>query len=214
MQFFRNEKGYTIVLGMVKAIQENKDLLGEIDGLIGDGDHGMNMNKGFTLYEKRYGNQTMSFSQCLLSLGGILLEEIGGSMGPIYGTVFMEMGEAAEDKDVIGLGEFAEICQQGYIGLKDIIEAEPGDKTLIDTLYPAVQALKEAVRQEKTLEEGLKSMQEKAEQGKESTRDLQARYGRSSRLGKRSCGVLDAGAVSCNVLLQAMAEGILQILEE
>ena len=214
METFKNTEGKPILLKMVQVIQENKDYLGQVDGEIGDGDHGANMNKGFTLFEKKYREQDFGFTEGLELLGNVLLNEIGGSMGPIYGTVFMEMGEAAEDKGVIGLGEFAEICQQGYTGLKDIIEAEPGDKTLIDTLYPAVQALKEAVRQEKTLEEGLKSMQEKAEQGKESTRDLQARYGRSSRLGKRSCGVLDAGAVSCNVLLQAMAEGILQIMEE
>ena len=94
---FKNAEGRPILLRMARAIQENKAYLGEVDGLIGDGDHGMNMNKGFTMFEDRFLDQEIGFTQGLEELGAILLGEIGGSMGPIYGTIFMEMAAAARD---------------------------------------------------------------------------------------------------------------------
>ena len=89
MDSFKNKDGKLVLLEMVKGIQVNKDYLGEIDGLIGDGDHGMNMNKGFTVFQARFEKREFSFTQGLYELGMVLLNEIGGSMGPIYGTVFM-----------------------------------------------------------------------------------------------------------------------------
>ena len=86
MTGFQNEAGKPVLLAMVKAIQTNKDFLGEVDGLIGDGDHGMNMAKGFTLFETRFGGEAFSFTEGLEELGTILFSEIGGSMGPIYGS--------------------------------------------------------------------------------------------------------------------------------
>ena len=89
MGAFRNDAGKPVLLRMVKGIQENKAYLGEVDGLIGDGDHGMNMNKGFSVFEERFKDEDFSFSEGLDELGMILLNEIGGSMGPIYGTIFI-----------------------------------------------------------------------------------------------------------------------------
>lgn len=214
MQCLKNSKGQNILLAMVKAIQINKDYLGEIDGLIGDGDHGMNMNKGFSIYESRFAGKEMDFAQGFEALGKILLEEIGGSMGPIYGTFFLDMSDGAIGLEKLGIQEIAEILEKGYLGLKEIIEAEPGDKTLIDTLAPAIAELKKASVTGSTLEAGLNEMKIAAKKGMEATKDMEAKYGRSSRLGKRSCGVLDAGAVSCYILLEAMADGILQNIEE
>ena len=88
---FKNASGKTILMKMVKGIQENKAYLGEVDGLIGDGDHGMNMNKGFTVFENRFSDKEFSFTEGLDELGTILLNEIGGSMGPIYGTILMDI---------------------------------------------------------------------------------------------------------------------------
>ena len=93
MDKFYNRDGKMILDKMVRAIHENKDYLGEVDGLIGDGDHGMNMNKGFTLFQQRYQHQNYSFTEGLEYLGGILFNEIGGSMGPIYGTLLSSMTE-------------------------------------------------------------------------------------------------------------------------
>ena len=197
---------------MVKAIQDNKDYLGEVDGLIGDGDHGMNMNKGFTMFGKEFGEKEFTFSEGLYELGNILFSQIGGSMGPIYGTVFMDMSDAGEDFEEIGVSELADMLAAGLAGLQEIVEAQVGDKTLVDTLSPAVDALKESAGAGEDLSSALVKMKDAAKKGMESTKDLVAKFGRSSRLGERSRGVLDAGSVSCCIILTAMADGILENL--
>lgn len=210
----KNAKGREILLAMVNAVHENKQYLSDIDGLIGDGDHGMNMNKGFVTYGERLGDGETSFTDGLTGLGMVLLNEIGGSMGPIYGTVFMEMADAAEEAEDITLEIFGKMLSAGLDGLYDIVDARPGDKTLIDTLNPCVEYIKNAAADHhKDYSTALDEMAEYAEQGKESTRDMVAMYGRASRLGERSKGVLDAGAVSCCIILKAMAEGMKKVLE-
>lgn len=209
---FLNEKGKSVLLKIVMAIQKNKAYLGEVDGLIGDGDHGMNMNKGFSLFESRYENEDISFSEGLDELGMILLNEIGGSMGPIYGTIFMAMAETAENEETIDLPLFSKMLDAGMEGLFDIVDARVGDKTLVDTLSPACDALHNAISAGKRFHAALDDMKIAAQAGKESTRELVAKYGRSSRLGERSRGVLDAGATSCCIILNAMADGILELL--
>ncbi|MEM1484168.1 dihydroxyacetone kinase subunit DhaL [Oscillospiraceae bacterium PP1C4] len=212
MDAFKNANGKPVLLGMVKAIQENKVLLGDIDGLIGDGDHGMNMNKGFTVFEQRNSDQEFTFTEGLDRLGTILLTEIGGSMGPIYGTFLMEMADAAADQEIITLSDFAKMLEAGLEGLYGIVDARVGDKTLVDTLSPATNAIKSAAAAGKSFETALSEMKAAAESGKESTKNLVAKFGRSSRLGERSRGVLDAGATSCCIIISAMADGITQIL--
>ena len=212
MSTFKNAEGKPILLKMVKGIQENKAYLGEVDGLIGDGDHGMNMNKGFSVFEDRFKDEDFGFSEGLDELGMILLNEIGGSMGPIYGTIFMDMAEAGEDLDDIGLEDFANMLAAGLSGLQGIVEAQVGDKTLVDTLSPAVDVLKAGAEAGKDFKETLVEMKAAAEAGRDSTKDLVAKFGRSSRLGERSRGVLDAGATSCCIILTAMADGITELL--
>lgn len=232
---FDNRNGGPILVRMVAAIQTNKAYLSEIDGLIGDGDHGMNMNKGFSLFAARFlaGDRLeagVSFTDGLDKLGQVLLGEIGGSMGPIYGTLFMAMAEAANagadlngDSTVaaaacgnanrISLECFHKMISAGLTELLDVVEARVGDKTLIDALMPAVAAVAQAIRDGRPFVAALSDMKTAAEEGKESTRELIARYGRSSRLGERSRGVLDAGAVSCCLILQAMADAIIELLD-
>lgn len=208
MGVFKNSDGKSVLLAMVKGIQENKAYLGEVDGLIGDGDHGMNMNKGFSLFEKRFGEGDFSFTDGLSDLGNILFAEIGGSMGPIYGTILMDMAEAGEDYEEIGAKELAEMLTSGLRGLQEIVEAQVGDKTLVDTLSPAADCMKKAAEDGTDFAEALDEMKKAAEAGRDSTKDMAAKFGRSSRLGERSRGVLDAGATSCCIILEAMADGI------
>lgn len=212
METFKNKDGKIILLEMVKAIQENKAYLGEIDGLIGDGDHGMNMNKGFSLFENRFINEEFSFTEGLEELGMILLNEIGGSMGPIYGTILMEMAEAGSELAEISIEDFGNMLSAGLAGLCEIVDAKVGDKTLVDTLSPAADSIKDSAAKGKSFKEALAAMKEAAEKGKDSTKDLVAKFGRSSRLGERSRGVLDAGATSCCIILTAMALGIEKLL--
>ena len=200
-------------LFVARRLVDSEDFLTEIDIKIGDGDHGMNMNKGFTLYEEQLGDQDTSLSDGLFDLGSVLLNKIGGSMGPIYGTIFMEMSSVIEDVEDITLETFSEMLRSGLDGLYEIVDARPGDKTLVDTLYPVCQYVREAANAQTDFSAALEEMKQIAEQGKQSTKDLTAKYGRAARLGERSRGVLDAGATSCCILLQAMADGMKSVLE-
>ncbi|MCB7305900.1 dihydroxyacetone kinase subunit DhaL [Bariatricus massiliensis] len=212
MNTFYNADGKPVLLKIVKAIQENKAYLGEVDGLIGDGDHGMNMNKGFSVFEERFQDEEFTFSEGLDELGMILLNEIGGSMGPIYGTIFMDMAEAGEEFEEIQVGQLAAMLEAGLNGLCEIVEAKVGDKTLVDTLAPAVESLKKSASEGIGFADALSAMKAAAEAGRDSTKDMVAKFGRSSRLGERSRGVLDAGATSCCIILCAMADGMIEML--
>lgn len=212
METFKNECGKVILLKMVKAIQENKAYLSEVDGLIGDGDHGMNMNKGFTVFENRFAEEEFGFAEGLDELGTILFSEIGGSMGPIYGTIFMDAASAGEDLEDISVKGLADMLEAGLQGLQEIVEAQVGDKTLVDTLSPAVDSLKQSAENGTDFKAALEAMKEAARAGRDSTKDLVAKFGRSSRLGERSRGVLDAGATSCCIILEAIADGICELL--
>lgn len=212
METFKSSDGKPILMKMVTAVQENKAYLSAVDGLIGDGDHGMNMNKGFTMFGERISEKDITFSKGLNQLGTLLLTEIGGSMGPIYGTVFSDMGDAGEYLEEIGATELAMMLAAGLDGLCDIVDARVGDKTLVDTLTPAIDALKAAADSGKSFSAALANMKSAAAAGRDSTKDLTAKFGRSARLGERSRGVLDAGATSCCIILTALADGIMEII--
>ena len=133
-------------------------------------------------------------------------------MGPIYGTVFCDMAEAGDAFAEIGTKELATMLDAGLEGLYDIVEARQGDKTLVDALYPAAETMKKAAEAGTSFASALEEMKTAAQAGKESTKSMVAKFGRSSRLGKRSRGVLDAGATSCCIILTAIADGILEQL--
>ena len=103
------------------------------------------------------------------------------------------------------------MLRAGLDGLYDIVEARVGDKTLVDTLFPAWEAMDQAAKSQSDFEKALKDMKAAAQAGLESTKELEAKFGRASRLGARSRGVLDAGATSCCIILTAMADGILEL---
>lgn len=213
--YFMNADGKSILLKMVTDIQNGKEYLSDIDGLIGDGDHGMNMNKGFTVFKKRFGNSEFSFSEGLEELGMILLNEIGGSMGPIYSSIFIGMHDYIEENKIskIGLSQFEGALEAGLNGLLSIVDARVGDKTLVDTLAPAVECLKKELDTNDSFETALYHMKEAALKGSEGTKDMIAKYGRSARLGQRSIGVIDAGSCSCKIILDALADGIIELLK-
>ena len=213
MSVVKNKNGRGILLAMVHAIQQNKQLLGDVDGLIGDGDHGMNMNKGFTVFETRFADKDFSFTEGLDELGMILLNEIGGSMGPLYGTFFGRLARTVKGKETLDLPLFSDMKAAALDGIQSLGGAKVGDKTLVDTLTPAVESLKKSVEAGDDFSEALNKMEEAAEAGKESTKDLVAKLGRASRLGERSRGVLDAGATSCCLIIKALSQGIKELLQ-
>lgn len=208
---FKNADGYLILAKMVSAIQENKVYLGDIDGQIGDGDHGMNMNKGFSIFGNRINGKQIAFSDGLIELGNILLTEIGGSMGPIYGTIFITMGTSLDGLELIDKNEFTNALKTAENELFELIDARVGDKTLVDVLSPAIECMNSSSC---GFADSLELLCKAAEEGMNSTKEMVAKYGRSSRLGERSRGVLDAGSVSCCIILQAMSDGICNLLED
>jgi phosphoenolpyruvate---glycerone phosphotransferase subunit DhaL len=212
MQTFTNVEGAIVVKHLIATIQENKQYLSDIDGLIGDGDHGINMNKGFTMCGEELEKNPGDLSYSLKVLAKILMMKIGGSMGPLYGKFFKAIGVALEGKEVIGISEMGEALKAAVDSIASISPAKVGDKTLIDTLIPALAAYQKAQTESKTFTEALEAMKIAAIEGRDSTKDMVAKLGRASRLGERSRGVLDAGATSCCLILCSMADSIKSIV--
>ncbi|MGM4913862.1 dihydroxyacetone kinase subunit DhaL [Rhizobium sp. 768_B6_N1_8] len=208
MQQFRNAKSGDIVLSLADRIIENRAYLSEIDGKIGDGDHGVNMAKGFGMAAERVKGADMSLAEALDTLGTVLMTEIGGSMGPLYGVMFTQFAETIEKSDAIDAATFSTMLHNGLDGIQAIGSAKVGDKTLLDTLVPAISAFDTAIGSGKSFGEALQALVAAAEAGRDSTRDLVAKIGRASRLGERSLGVLDAGATSCALILKSLADGV------
>lgn len=211
MAGFKNAEGKLIVERMIAVIHENRDWLSEIDGAIGDGDHGVNMDKGFTLAEQEMAGRQMSMSDALRILGRTLLMKIGGSMGPLYGSMFKSMAKAAKDAETVDAGVLKEMLTAGRTAIAELGEAQAGDKTLVDTLEPAMAAVSEAVVSGTDLPGAIDSMIAAAEAGWKSTEDLVAKIGRAARLGERSRGTVDPGATSCYLLLNAMGEAMKEL---
>jgi dihydroxyacetone kinase-like protein len=212
-QSFKNREGAAIVTDIIKAVQDNKVYLSEIDGMIGDGDHGINMNKGFSMAGEAITPEN-SFSEAAKILGDTLLLEIGGSMGPIYGTLFRAFWSATRGTEKITPDVFENMLRRALDGIMDMGGAKSGDKTLVDTLEPAVNAFAQVGAAGGSFREALAASAVAAEQGKESTRGMIARVGRAARLGERSIGVLDAGAVSCCIILTTMFASVAERMDQ
>lgn len=204
------QHGNEIVAALVRTIVSNREYLSEIDGAIGDGDHGINMAKGFAMCAEAIKGQPLTLAQAFDALADSLMEGIGGSMGPLYGSLFMGMADSVRDKPLLDKRAFLAMLQNGLSELQDISSAGVGDKCLMDTLLPAIARFEQAVQQGECFSEALAQMKQAAIAGRDSTRDLVAKIGRASRLGERSRGVLDAGAVSCCLLLCQLADQVTQ----
>ncbi len=213
MAGFTNSQGAVIIDRMIEAIAENKQYLSDIDGAIGDGDHGINMNKGFALTREALDREPGDLSHGLLTLSKILMMRIGGSMGPLYGKLFKTMGKAFQGHEVIDAALFRDALEKVREAMAVLTPAKPGDKTLVDALYPAIDAFTQAVDSGGGFGGALLVMKTAAGEGRDATREMVARLGRSSRLGERSRGVIDAGAASCALLLGVMADGITGLLQ-
>ena len=198
-----------VVLEIAAAIIDNQALLSEIDGATGDGDHGINMAKGFRLARDRLSARSFDLRAGFAEIGDTLLGDIGGSMGPLYGSFFTEMADELADTDRLDSAHMAAMLAAGEAAICDLGEAKPGDKTLIDVLTPARIAYTEAAASGADFAACLTAAKQAAAVGLESTRDMVARLGRAARLGERSRGSLDAGACSCNLIIQALAGGLI-----
>ena len=200
-----------VVRDLIATINANRAYLSEIDGLIGDGDHGINMSKGFTGCGVRLdamGAAAKDLPKALEQLSQALMDDIGGSMGPLYGNFFLGFVNTLEPHAQMDAALFGDALAAAVSNVQSMGNAQVGDKTLIDTMVPALEAYRAALAKGMSFADALTAMSAAAEAGKESTKDMQARIGRSARLGPRSIGVLDAGATSCCLILQSIGTSL------
>jgi dihydroxyacetone kinase-like protein len=184
------------------AIAEHRTELVQLDTAIGDGDHGTNMDRGMrAAVEKLEATEGDDIGALLKAVGMALVSKVGGAAGPLYGTLFMQMGAKAAGRSELDLAGWKEALAAGVQGVQARGRAEPGDKTMVDALLPAVQALDG----EPGGAEALKRSAEAAREGMLATTPMEARKGRASYLGPRSIGHQDPGATSSHLLLQTAA---------
>jgi len=186
---------------------QNRDYLIELDAAIGDADHGANMDRGFkAVLEKLPSLAANDIGVVFKATGMTLVSTVGGAGGPLYGTFFLQAGMKTSGKTELDLEEWTEALQAAVEGVRQRGKAEPGDKTMLDALLPAVEALQHACLQNTPLALALHESAEAARQGMEATKPLVARKGRASYLGERSAGHQDPGATSSYLILKAATE--------
>lgn len=188
-------------------VEEHRAELVRLDTAIGDGDHGTNMNRGMQkALEKLAGADGDDIGATLKAVGMALVSSVGGAAGPLYGTLFLQMGGAAAGASTLDTAGWADALEAGIKGVQARGKAEPGDKTMVDALLPALEALRAAEADGATPAEASARSAAAAEEGMKATIPLEARKGRASYLGPRSVGHQDPGATSAHLLLRSASE--------
>jgi phosphoenolpyruvate---glycerone phosphotransferase subunit DhaL len=186
-------------------MSEHREELVRLDTAIGDGDHGTNMNRGMTkAVEKLDAAEQADPGAVLKTVAMALVSSVGGAAGPLYGTLFLQMGGALAGEAEPDLTKYAAAWRKGLEGVRARGKAELGDKTMVDALTPAVEALESA----SDLQTGLSAAARAAEEGMKATTPLIARKGRASYLGERSKDHQDPGATSTYYLFKSAAEAL------
>ena len=184
--------------------EKNKDYLTQLDSEIGDADHGINMNRGFKLVKDMINNENKNkISDILKSTGTILIKNIGGSSGPLYGSFFLNAGILSNNKDELSLSDITDIFDKGANAISSLGKSKAGEKTMLDTLFPALDSMKESINENIEDTELFKNkVIAAAENGMKSTIDMLATKGRASYLGERSIGHQDPGATSMYMMIK------------
>jgi dihydroxyacetone kinase-like protein len=203
--------GHDVVVDWLRrfaaAVAEHKAELVRLDTAIGDGDHGTNMDRGMRkVLEKVDGLEGEDIGATLKAVGMALVSSVGGAAGPLYGTLFLQMGTATAGRESLDLEGWTAALAAGANGVQTRGKAQRGDKTMLDALMPALEALQSAADDGAGLPEALARSAGAARAGMEATIPMEARKGRASYLGPRSVGHQDPGATSTHMLLQAAAE--------
>ena len=186
---------------------ENRQRLTELDSAIGDADHGINMDRGFTAVKAELASHlSADIGSILQKTATVLIRSVGGSAGPLYGTFFLRAGAACAGKSEMDAAAVVAMFQAGIEGVQQRGKAVTGDKTMVDALLPALEAMRSCLEGGGSLTEILDAGAAGAESGMLATVPMQARKGRASYLGARSIGHQDPGATSSCLLLQAAAD--------
>jgi dihydroxyacetone kinase-like protein len=193
--------------GMISAISRaltaQRDTLNHLDSALGDGDHGTGISAGFEAAAEAV-QAADSPSDVLRIAATTLMNRMGGSSGALYGTLFLRASAQVKDQAIVTADSFAAMWQAGADGVAQRGKAQPGDKTMLDALVPAVDALRHSVDEGLNLGDALASATAAAQQGAQATAAMQARQGRARYVGDRSVGHVDAGAQSMALMFQAM----------
>ena len=198
-----------IIAAIAQKIEEEKAFLTELDTAIGDGDHGINMARGFKAVEEKLpALQDADFGALLKGVGMQLVSTVGGASGPLYGTAFMKAGAACKGKTELTDEEFLAAFAAAIGGVKMRGKSAPGEKTMLDALCPAYDALAAALSAGKDLKSGMEAAVKAAEDGVAYTKTILATKGRASYLGERSIGHQDPGATSSLFMLQIIAQNL------
>ena len=194
------------VRGFAAVVRDHRDELTELDSPIGDADHGANLDRGLTAaLQGLDGTPPADAAALLKAVAMAMISKVGGTSGPLYGTLFLRMSGAFGDGSPAA---FAAAFRAGVDGVVARGKTEPGDKTMVDALLPAAASLEESVEAGKPLAEALRAAADAAGEGRDATTPMQARKGRASYLGERSIGHQDPGATSAAMLVESAASAL------
>ncbi len=189
------------------VLHENRDYLTQLDSAIGDADHGINMDRGFSAVREKFPTMAaMDIAGQLKTVGTTLVSTVGGASGPLYGTAFLRASTSAAGKTDLTAADVVAMLDAFVGGIVARGKAEPGDKTMIDALTPALDAAKAALEQGAGLQEITRRAADAAEEGMKATIPMLAKKGRASYLGERSVGHQDPGSTSSTYILRCLAE--------
>ena len=197
-------KIYQCIQKIGEDIIANKEFLTDLDSAIGDADHGINMARGFTEVLQQLPQEEEDISAGLKKTGMVLLSKVGGASGPLYGTDYMKAAGAIAGKKEITLEDAKNMMEAVIGGIKMRGKAERGEKTMLDAIEPAMEALTKGLEAGESIEDCLAHMCEAAKEGVEFTKTIRATKGRASYLGDRSIGHQDPGATSSLITLEAI----------
>jgi phosphoenolpyruvate---glycerone phosphotransferase subunit DhaL len=191
-------------------IKAQSDYLTQLDAAIGDGDHGTNMRRGFDAVGKALAGQGEGVppGRLLIVAGKTLVATVGGASGPLWGSALRRAGRALGDAETFDGKQLALALDAAIDGVVELGAAAPGDKTMVDALIPAAQALHDALDDNQSLEDGVRAAASAAQEGAEATVPMRARKGRASYLGERSIGHQDPGATSAAIILGALSRAV------
>ena len=189
------------------AIADNAAYLTDLDSAIGDADHGANMQRGMQVVIAKLPPDG-DISAILKQTAMTLISTVGGSSGPLYGTLFLQMATKTAGKTELSLCDWTDAFEAGVNGVIARGKAAPGDKTMLDALVPALDALKHSSENGSSLSEALDQSAQAAALGRDATINLLAKKGRASYLGERSIGHQDPGATSAHLLVQTLADAV------
>jgi dihydroxyacetone kinase-like protein len=192
---------------VASVLHDNRDFLTQLDSPIGDADHGINVDRGFrAVLEKLPAVASTDIGTILKTVGTTLVSTVGGASGPLYGTAYLRMGMATAGKNELYESDVVAMWEAALEGIKARGKAQPGEKTMVDALTPALAAMKAAEAKHLGLPAMLRSAVDAAEQGVKATIPMLATKGRASYLGERSVGHQDPGATSSWLMLKALTD--------